>query len=905
MDATYVRAVLGFEVTTGPPIVLGRSVAGVAAVPPPPEPSAASRPAKVTCAPSKLSCPACFVPEPIEREGHPPWFQPRGGHDAGLRVTNSLTGEKESFIPIEGKKVRWYTCGPTVYDVAHMGHARAYLTFDILRRVMANWFGYELSFQINITDIDDKIILRARQNKLFEDFSREAEKLHTPAIRTRVAEAMAAAEAKLLAKRPKEPPATAQEREKQEFVKLLQEHELKFSQHTELCARVAASVAEFEAKNASADARKRLLSVAREPLSAMLDKEQGHTVSDQAVFDAHARHFENEYFEDMDSLGILRPDIVTRITDYMDGRVQRFIEKLEEIGVAYESRGSVYFSIDDFKKRGHTYRKLVPAASASAAEMAEGEGALAAEEAEKRNANDFALWKKSKPGEPAWPSKWGAGRPGWHIECSVMALDKQGEFLDIHAGGEDLKFPHHDNEQAQSEAYLCRPQWTNYFWHAGHLHIEGLKMSKSLKNFITIRQALEFHSARQLRMMFLMQPWDRGMNYSDQAIDMARVEERKMKHFFGSLAFFLRRPPAPAPKNKDEETAWVQRSAALDAAAIACETAVDVALRDNFATGRVIEAVSKLVSECQMTWDSSVLGPLDSVVKASAVATKLLSVLGVEGLGLRLGHPAHAEDKSLTTALDAWADLRQQVRQLAKGGAGKKAAGAENGIDSSLAANVLTAVEGVAPCAKAVRDKGLKECADSFESFLADLKAWAKKKPMAPTSELLQCCDEVRDRDFAALGVRLEDRGAEGFVWMFEDPEVLAREAREQAEKAAAASRAKITNRLTQKRQELKATERAAVVPEQLFRIGANAGLFSAYDEVGVPTKLASGEEVSQKKRKDFAKEIAKQQKDYEKLLNTAGGIAKGIEAAVTQLREEVDDMEKQLQKLGGADASA
>jgi len=182
----------------------------------------------------------------------------------------------------------------------------------------------------------------------------------------------------------------------------------------------------------------------------------------------------------------------------------------EELQVAYESKGSVYFDIDAFRKKGYTYRKLSPDDEASAAEMAEGEGALAADDSEKRSGSDFALWKKSKPGEPAWDSKWGPGRPGWHIECSVMATDINGEYLDIHAGGEDLKFPHHDNECAQSEAYLGRQQWTNYFWHAGHLHIEGLKMSKSLKNFITIREALEMHSARQLRLMFLMQPWTRA-----------------------------------------------------------------------------------------------------------------------------------------------------------------------------------------------------------------------------------------------------------------------------------------------------------------------------------------------------------------------------------------------------------
>jgi len=154
------------------------------------------------------------------------------------------------------------------------------------------------------------------------------------------------------------------------------------------------------------------------------------------------------FFEDMDALGVLKPDVVTRITEYMDGRVQKFIERLEELGVAYGSAGSVYFDIAAFEKLGYKYRKLVPAMCATAKEMEEGEGALAAEDAEKRSPNDFALWKASKPGEPAWESKWGPGRPGWHIECSV-ATDINGDYLDIHAGGEDLKFPHHDNEMAQ------------------------------------------------------------------------------------------------------------------------------------------------------------------------------------------------------------------------------------------------------------------------------------------------------------------------------------------------------------------------------------------------------------------------------------------------------------------------
>merc|ERR1719238_482360 len=149
--------------------------------------------------------------------------------------------------------------------------------------------------------------------------------------------------------------------------------------------------------------------------------------------------------------------------------------------------------------------------------MAEGEGALSAAKAgEKKSPNDFALWKFSKPGEPAWPSPWGPGRPGWHIECSVMASEVLGENMDIHAGGCDLKFPHHDNELAQAEAYWGHHQWVNYFLHCGHLHIKGLKMSKSLKNFITIRQALDDLkvSPRQMRLLFLANPWEKSMNFS-------------------------------------------------------------------------------------------------------------------------------------------------------------------------------------------------------------------------------------------------------------------------------------------------------------------------------------------------------------------------------------------------------
>lgn len=795
-----------------------------------------------------FQCQMCgFARDPIKREGHPAWFLPSDGQDEGLKATNSLTGEKEVFRPLEGKKVRWYTCGPTVYDVAHMGHARAYLTFDILRRVMVNYFKYDVKYQINITDIDDKIILRSRQNKLFDDFCKEAEKMSAKDLQKAVDAAVEMAEKKLLAKRPAEPTAEADAKAKEEHQKLLQEFELKVGQLNEMKAKV---------KSAEKGPKADLLKAAREPLMGKLDKERGHTISDHAIFDKHSRHFENEYFEDMDALKVWRPDVVTRISEYMDGRVQKFIEKLEDDGYAYASAGSVYFDIDGFNNTGYTYRKLVPAVCCSAADMEEGEGALAATDGEKRNPNDFALWKKSKPGEPAWDSRWGAGRPGWHIECSVMATDINGEFLDIHAGGEDLKFPHHDNEIAQSEAYLGRKQWVNYFWHAGHLHIEGLKMSKSLKNFITIRQALEFHSARQLRMMFLMQQWDKGMNYSDQAIDMARAEERKMKHLFGCLKFFKRHAHSQAASGEREEK--------LVAKTAEVREGVGDALRDNFNTSKVVELLSQLVSQCYQSYEALPEACLAPVEDAAALVAEIYTVLGVEEFAVSKDNEA-----AWTAALDAFAALRDDVRS-------KK-------TDEAAA----EAAENAAPALAAAKAAGLTECAKAFEGFLEDCRKGGG------AAALLRHCDRVRDKDFVELGVRLEDRGTSGYVWMFDDAKVLKNELEEKAAKAAEAGRKKIENRLTQKRTDLRGAEKASVPPEELYRNGTSKDLYSEFDESGVPTKLASGDEITKAKKKDMVKEVAKQKKDYEKLQKQSG--AAGIEAYIANLRKEVADLEAQL----------
>jgi cysteinyl-tRNA synthetase len=230
------------------------------------------------------------------------------------------------------------------------------------------------------------------------------------------------------------------------------------------------------------------------------------------------KYWEDQFMEDMGNLNVMKADVITRVTEYVP-QIADFVERVIQKGFAYEADGSVYFDIAAFEKAGNTYAHLKPESRNDQALLADGEGSLSKNLGSKRGAGDFALWKKSKPGEPSWASPWGEGRPGWHIECSVMASDILGSQMDIHSGGIDLAFPHHDNELAQSEAYYCehgRPHtWVNYFMHMGHLSIAGSKMSKSLKNFQTIKDALKTgYTPRGMRIVFLMGRWNDGVEIS-------------------------------------------------------------------------------------------------------------------------------------------------------------------------------------------------------------------------------------------------------------------------------------------------------------------------------------------------------------------------------------------------------
>jgi cysteinyl-tRNA synthetase len=389
----------------------------------------------------------------------PVWKEPKSEHAAKLKVWNSLTRSKNEFVPIdpEGKVVKWYSCGPTVYDDAHLGHARNYVTIDILRRVLAGYFGYNLRFVQNITDVDDKIILRGRQQYLLADFKSKNETITDELINTTIQAFDAYVKKNLPLLSADVNIGTFNEESSKQYANVIQgksvdgvgpagDKEAKIKMHLKTAG--AAATALLAPSKTTPEDVKVFYAGAEDVLLPYLDSLHGTSIdaSDHTIFTRLTQKYEGRFNEDMRSLNVLDPDVVTRVTEYGD-QIVTFVEKIVDNGFAYSTTdGSVYFDIDGFEKvPGNHYARLEPWNRGDKGLQADGEGALSQQKtSEKRSESDFALWKSSKPGEPAWKSPWGPGRPGWHIECSVMASDVLGEQMDIHSGGIDLCFPHHD-----------------------------------------------------------------------------------------------------------------------------------------------------------------------------------------------------------------------------------------------------------------------------------------------------------------------------------------------------------------------------------------------------------------------------------------------------------------------------
>jgi cysteinyl-tRNA synthetase len=315
-----------------------------------------------------------------------------------LRLTNTLTRTLEEFVPRQPGRVSIYCCGVTVYDLCHLGHARSYIAWDVLRRYLS-WRGFTVTYVQNFTDVDDKILRQA--------------------------------------------------------------------------AAEGSSMESVSERNIAA------------------------------------------YFRDMDALGVMRPDRMPRATRCLEG-IRELIAELERRGAAYSADGDVYFSVmskaDYGKLSGRSLEEQQGGASGRTREE---------EENRKRHPFDFALWKGARPGEPSFPSPWGPGRPGWHIECSAMVREELGESIDIHLGGADLIFPHHENEIAQSETATGQPL-ARYWLHNGMVNVGGEKMSKSLGNFTTIRALLESGvDPMTLRLFVLQAHYRKPLDFTAAGLEAA------------------------------------------------------------------------------------------------------------------------------------------------------------------------------------------------------------------------------------------------------------------------------------------------------------------------------------------------------------------------------------------------
>ena len=431
-----------------------------------------------------------------------------------MQIYNSKNRRKEEFVPIHPGEVRIYACGPTVYDYFHIGNARPFIVFDVLRRYFEHR-GYKVTFVQNFTDIDDKMIRRANK--------------------------------------------------------------------------------------------------------------EGITVKELGD------RFIKEYYQDAQALGVRPATVHPRATEHIP-QIIALVQKLIDKGLAYEVNGDVYFDTSAFPAYG--------ALSGQNLEDLEA-GARVEVDNVKKHPADFAVWKAQKPGEPAWESPWGMGRPGWHIECSAMSMTYLGETFDIHCGGKDLLFPHHENEVAQSEGATGKP-YVHYWMHNGFINVDNEKMSKSLGNFFTVRDILKEYDAEDVRMFMLSAQYRSPINFSREMIAQAHSSLTRIYTARDQMQFLLQH--APERELNEEEKAFTARVQEY-------VNRFDSAMDDDLNTADAMGAVFELVKDANQTLTAE-----SAAAAIRAALNALLELCDVLGLLMKKGGDLPADIQTL-------ADARAQARK--------------------------------------------------------------------------------------------------------------------------------------------------------------------------------------------------------------------------------------------------
>ncbi|MDO8964234.1 MAG: cysteine--tRNA ligase [Coriobacteriia bacterium] len=474
-----------------------------------------------------------------------------------MRLYNTLSRSKEDFVPREEGRVSMYVCGPTVYNHIHIGNARTFLSFDVIRRYLEHR-GLDVRFVQNITDVDDKIIKQAN--------------------------------------------------------------------------------------------------------------EEGVPAADVA------RRYADAFLQAMADLGVKKPTAQPRATETIPEMIA-MVERLIERGHAYAVDGDVYFAVRSFDG----YGKL------SGRDIDELEvGARVAADERKSDPLDFALWKAAKPGEPHWPSPWGEGRPGWHLECSVMSEMELGLPFDIHGGATDLIFPHHENEIAQSEAATGTP-FVRYWMHGGLLQVNAEKMSKSLGNFMLLRDVLESYPVPVVRLLMLQTHYRSPLDFSTDRLDEARTAYDRLANLVRTVRW-TRSQPAPGGGAPADD------SAALQKALVDTRTRFDADMDDDFNTAGALGAVFDLSRQANgfVSAHQRVLSVADLAMlgRVQNEVTELLSVLGV----------------TVGEEPDELAELPVEVLALAAELAGYAGSDRDAAVDALLKARAVARSEKNWALADAVRD---------------------------------------------------------------------------------------------------------------------------------------------------------------------------------------------------------